>query len=210
WFGLLNRGLAITPVGASDSHDVSRFIVGQARTYIRCNAADAGKIDVDQAVANFLAGRVLVSCGLLTEITVNDKYGPGDLVPAADEVTVAIRVLGPSWVAADKIELYANGVKVREATIAGAQKTPLKWQGTWKLPGFRHDVHLVAVASGPGVHGLYWPIAKPYQPTSPHVNRRVIGSTGAVWLDGDRDGKGTSAYGYAQRLIKTMDGDTAR
>src|SRR5439155_19593904 len=114
WFGLLNRGLAITPVGASDSHDVSRFIVGQARTYIRCNAEDAGKIDVDQAVANFLAGRVLVSCGLLTEITVNGKYGPGDLVPASDEVTVAIRVLGPSWVAADKIELYANGVKVRE------------------------------------------------------------------------------------------------
>src|SRR5439155_2692166 len=80
----------------------------------------------------------------------------------------------------------------------------------WTLPGFPDVVLLVAVASGPGVHGLYWPIAKPYQPTSPHVNRRVIGSTGAVWLDGDRDGKGTSAYGYAQRLIKTMDGDTAR
>src|SRR5262249_36372763 len=36
WFGLLNRGILLTPVGASDSHDVSRFIVGQGRTYIRC------------------------------------------------------------------------------------------------------------------------------------------------------------------------------
>ena len=33
-----------------------------------------------------LAGRVSVSNGLLAEITVNDRYGPGDLVPASDEI----------------------------------------------------------------------------------------------------------------------------
>src|SRR5207302_6218465 len=38
WFGLLNRGIVLTPVGASDSHDVSRFIVGQARTCSRWRA----------------------------------------------------------------------------------------------------------------------------------------------------------------------------
>jgi hypothetical protein len=210
WFGLLNRGLSITAVGASDSHDVSRFIVGQARTYIRCNADDSGKIGVDEAVTNLLAGRVLVSCGLLTEIIVNDKYGPGDLVPAGDDVTVTIRVLGPSWVTADKVEMYANGIKVRECKIPSKQATPLKWQGQYTLPRFGHDVHLVAVASGPGVRELYWPIAKPYQPTSPHVNRRIIGSTGAVWVDGDADGKRTSAYAYAQRLIKMANGDVDR
>ncbi len=32
WFGMLNGGHVISPAGASDSHDVSRFIVGQART----------------------------------------------------------------------------------------------------------------------------------------------------------------------------------
>src|SRR5439155_14599319 len=143
WFGLLNRGLAITPVGASDSHDVSRFIVGQARTYIRCNAADAGKIDVDEAVTNFLAGRVLVSCGLLAEITVNDKYGPGDLVPASDQVKVSLRVLGPDWVKADKVELYANGRKIREARLDSLRPVGegVQWQGDWMLPRFRHDVH---------------------------------------------------------------------
>ena len=83
WFGLLNRGIFLTPVGASDSHDVARYIVGQGRTYIRSSSADPGKIDVDEAVAHFVQGRVLVSCGLLTEITVAGKYGPGDLVPPA-------------------------------------------------------------------------------------------------------------------------------
>jgi hypothetical protein len=51
WFGLLNRGKMLTPVGASDSHEVSRFIVGQARTYIRSTSTRPGKIDVDEAVA---------------------------------------------------------------------------------------------------------------------------------------------------------------
>lgn len=209
WFGLLNRGLVLTPVGASDSHDVSRYIVGQARTYIRCRDGDPGNIDVAKAVSNFVKGRVLVSCGLLADIRVNGQYGPGELARAPGDVKVTVRVLGPSWVTADKVELYANGVRIREAKIA-TQKTPIKWEGEWTLPRFRHDVHLVAIASGPGVGELYWPIARPYQPTSPRVDRRVIGSTGAVRLDGDGDGRWSSAFDYAQRLHKLHAGDVPR
>ncbi len=203
WFGLLNRGIFLTPVGASDSHDVSRFLVGQARTYIRVKDGRPGTIDIAEAVDNFLQGRVMVSCGLLAEITVNGKYGPGDLVPVSDQVKVAVRVLGPSWVKADKIELYANGRKIREARITPADgKLGVKWAGEWLLPRFRHDVHLVAIASGPGVTELYWPIAKPYQPTTLKVDRRVIGATGAVWIDGDGDGQRSSAFTYAERILK--------
>ena len=201
WFGLLNRGFALTPVGASDSHDVSRYIVGQGRTYIRCKDDRPGEIDVNEAVESFRKGRVLVSCGLLAEITVNDKYGPGDLAPAAGDVKVSVRVLGPSWVTADKVELYANGQKIREARIADGRKAGVKWEHTWTLPRFRHDVYLVAVATGPGVRELYWPIAKPYQPVSPVVDRRVIGLTGTIWLDADGDGKRTIAYDYANLLF---------
>jgi hypothetical protein len=204
WFGLLNRGVILTPVGASDSHDVSRYIVGQGRTYIRCNNDQPGKIDVPAAVQSFLQGRVMVSCGLLTEITVNDKFGPGELVPPSDKVLVAVRVLGPDWVKADKIELFANGYKIREAKImSGDAKPGIKWAGEWTLPRFRHDVHLVAIASGPAVTELYWPISKPYQATSPKVERRNIGATGAVWIDSDGDGRRTSAFTYAERLLKT-------
>ncbi len=70
WFGLLNAGFKIAPVGSSDSHDVSRSIVGQARTYVRCRDADAGMIDAGEAVDNFLAGRVLVSFGLAADVLV--------------------------------------------------------------------------------------------------------------------------------------------
>ncbi len=58
-------------------------------------------------------------------------------------------------------------------------------------------MHLVAIASGPGVTAPYWPIPRTYQPTSPDWQPYVIGSTGPVWLDADGDGKWTSAYDYA-------------
>jgi hypothetical protein len=210
WMGLLNRGVQLTPVGASDSHDVSRFIVGQGRTYVRCKNDNPGKIDVDEAVKNFAEGRVMVSCGLLAEITVNGKYGPGDLVPAKGDVKVSVRVLGPAWTSADRVELYANGHLIRQALIDHVAKDSVKWSGEWTLPRFKHDVHLVAVASGPGVTAPYWPIAKPYQPTSTAVNRRVLGASGAVWLDADGDGKRTSARGYAERLLKDAGGEWAK
>lgn len=210
WMGLLNRGIYLTPVGSSDSHDVSRYIVGQGRTYIRCADSDAGNIPVVEAVDSFLSGRVNVSCGLLADLVINGKHGPGDLVPASDEVSVTLRILGPSWVAADKVELYANGLKLREESIAPSHTAGVKWQETWKLPRFRHDVHLVAIASGPGVGELYWPIGRPYQATSPVVNRRVMGVTGAVWIDADGDGKRSSARDYAHRLWESSGKDAAK
>ena len=201
WFGLLNHGVLMTPVGASDSHDVSRFIVGQGRTYIRCRDDQPGEIDVAEVLTSLLAGRVLVSCGLLVEITVNDKYGPGDLVPDDEHVLVKLRVVGPSWATAQKVMLYANGSPIREQEIHDGTRGGVKWNGQWELPHFDHDVHLAAIAIGPGVESLHWPVAKPYQPTSLVVDRRVIGSTGAVWLDADGDGQRTSALVYAQRLM---------
>jgi hypothetical protein len=134
WFGLLNRGSFVTPVAASDSHDVARYFVGQGRTYIRCPDDDPGNIDVDKAVMSLVEGRVMVSCGLLAEITVNGRYGPGDLVPPTDQVRVHVRVLGPSWVKADKVELYANGRKIREAKISGTSRSGIFWAGDWLLP----------------------------------------------------------------------------
>jgi hypothetical protein len=207
WFGMLNRGHYLTPVGSSDSHDVSRYIVGQGRTYIRCKDDNPGAIDVEEAIKSFTEGRVTVSCGLFVEIKVNEKFGPGDVAEAASEVSVTVRVFGPSWAKADRVELYANGVRIREASIKDDGKAGVKWAQTWRLPKPKHDVHLVAVASGPGMEELFWPLSKPYQPASPVVKKRVIGVTGAVWIDADGDGKRTSAHDYARKVLADANGD---
>jgi hypothetical protein len=100
------------------------------------------------------------------------------------------------------VTLYANGRKIREEQIPAGTKTGVQWDAHWKLPRPKHDVHLVAVASGPGVRELYWPIAKPYQPTSPNWESRCVGSSGAVWIDGDDNGQRNCAFDYADRIVK--------
>lgn len=207
WFGMLNGGYSLTPVGSSDSHDVSRFIAGQARTYIRCNDDDVANLDVQEAVKNFRDGNVLVSFGLLAAIEVNGSYGPGELAPASDQLDVSVKVSGPSWTRAEKVVLYANGKKIREEAIADRGAGGLKWEGNWKLTLPAHDVFLVAVAEGPGRWMPYWPIAMPYQPASPEWHPEIFGISGAVWVDGDRNGKRTPAVEYARELVRQSKGD---
>jgi hypothetical protein len=93
--------------------------------------------------------------------------------------------------------LYANGKLLREADVAHGTK----FSTTWKLPRFKHDVHLALVAIGePNLHAD-WQMAKPYQPTTPELARCSFACSGAVWLDGDGDGKRSSARDYAERLL---------
>jgi hypothetical protein len=206
WMGLLNRGLQITPVGSSDSHDVARYIIGQGRTYIRCDDRSPGTIDVDQAIHSFVEGKVLVSYGLLTELIINRRFRSGETATNLDdEVKVDVRILGPHWSHASHVQLFANGTMIREAKIPETAESNsgmgLKWAGGWTIPKPRHDVHLVAIATGPGIEEPYWRMAKPYQPTSIDWTSMTIGCSGAVWLDGDNDDQRTSARTYAEQVV---------
>lgn len=201
WFGMLNRGLFLTPVGSSDSHDVSRYTVGQGRTYIQSNDGDPAKIDVDEAIKNFKTGKVMVSLGLLTKITINSKYGPGTLVPTSNKVSATVEVWGPAWTKADHVTLYANGKAIRAEKIRDAGKAGLKWKSTWEIPLPKHDIFLVATAEGPGSGMPFWPIAKPYQPASPDWTPRLMGSSGAVWIDADNNERRNAAFDYAKEIV---------
>lgn len=201
WFGMLNRGYQLTPVGSSDSHDVSRYLVGQGRTYIKYPDDKPGSINIREATDAFLKGKVMVSFGLLTEIKVNSIYEPGDLVPASPQVKVAVRVLGPRWLKANRICLYANGKKIRETIIKDDKANGIKWSGLWTIPVPKQDIFLVAIAEGPGQLTPFWQIPKPYQWTSPEWNPKIIGASGAVWIDADKDGRKTSAFDYANKVI---------
>ncbi len=215
WMALLNRGSQITPIGGSDSHDVGRHFVGQGRTYIRASDQNPGQIDVNEAVNNLIQGRVLVSYGLIVKITVNGKYTSGDLAAVPNEnVQIKLQVLGPHWVKASEVRLYSNGELLREISLPSESlrdlPTGVLWAEELTLPRPKHDVHLVAIATGPGIKESYWKTAKPYQPVSPDWEPRVIGCSGAVWLDGDRDGRRSSARDYAQIALAKSKGDLSK
>ena len=115
WMAILDHGERPTAVGSSDSHDVARHIVGQGRTYITGRDDDPARLDANSAVRNLRAGRALVSLGLLAKIAVDDRFGPGDLARGSGErLRVKVVVLGPSWTGVDRVELFANGVRVAE------------------------------------------------------------------------------------------------
>lgn len=207
WFALLNYGYKIAAAGASDSHDVNRFILGQGRTYVPADDRNPARIDVDEATRSFREGRTSASLGLLPIILVNERFSPGDLArPNGEFVSVDVKVLGPSWIDADHVALFANGTKIREQSIQrggpSVSASAVKVATHWQIPRPAHDIFLVAIASGPGVTAPFWPIPKPYQPTTSTWEPRVIGSTGAVWIDADGDGEFTSARRYAQRLVE--------
>jgi hypothetical protein len=198
WMGMLNSGQVITPVGSSDSHDVSRYIVGQGRTYIFGRDDNPSRIDIGAAVKNFREGRVLVSSGLLTKISVEGRFGPGDLAQVRKSAQVQISVQGPSWVKADYVALFVNGHMVQEEKIPGESK----WNGSWKIENPGHDVFVSVVATGRGNKMPFWPLEKPYQPTAPEWTPMVVGFSGAVWIDGDADGERSTARDYAKLIME--------
>jgi hypothetical protein len=209
WFALLNGGYRVAAVGASDTHNVSEFILGQARTYAAVRNDGVAEVQLEDVWTSFRSGRLLVSMGLLADLEVNGRFGVGDLVTGVeDELSVTVQVLGPAWATADRVELFANGIKVREASIesgTGAEKARVRW----RLPKPRHDVHLVAIATGPGVTAPFWEIPRPYQPSARVFTSRVIGSTNAVWIDADGDGRFSSAREIATRAVAQAAGDRA-
>ncbi|QDV25210.1 CehA/McbA family metallohydrolase [Aureliella helgolandensis] len=211
WMAVLNRGYHVTPVGSSDSHDVGRHFVGQARTYIRCDDQAPGNIEVSNAIDQFLQGEVLVSYGLLTKLVVEDSFHSGQMANAnGNTVRLKVHVLGPHWTQASRLRIYRNGQEIASRDISNTPAdlaTGVKAIEEFSFPKPKHDVHFVAIATGPGISDLYWKTAKPYQPKSPDWQAQVIGCSGAVWLDADQDGVATSAHEYAREIFTNANGD---
>ncbi len=207
WFALLNHGYRIAGIGSSDTHDVSRFILGQARTYVECPDTNPAKVDVAKACDSFRNLRAYISMGLLVHLRVEDQFTVGDLATnLKEQMQVNLRVLGPSWVKADKVTLYANGKTIVQKNLEPnkrIEKANLKLT----LPRPKHDVHLIAVASGPGIRAPFWESPRSYQPTSRKHEPLVQGATNPIWIDGDGDGKFTAARDYAKHLVKIHDKD---
>ena len=214
WFALLNYGYRIVTIGASDSHDVSRFIVGQARTYIAAPDQDPSAIDVGIACKNLRQGRASVSMGLLVDMTVQAKFGLGDLATAlGEEIAVNVKVLSPAWSRASFVAIYANGRKIREQSFPSPPAKTASGSARevrWSMPKPAHDVHLVAIVTGPPVTAPFWAMTKPYQPASPKWEGRAIASTNPIWIDADGDGKFSPARKYAQEMIERHGTDPAR
>ncbi|MGV3771282.1 MAG: CehA/McbA family metallohydrolase [Verrucomicrobiales bacterium] len=204
WFGLLNRGLRIVGVGASDSHDVSRFIVGQGRTYI--STKGMGK-EFNPALIwkNLREGRAIVSLGLVPQIQVNERFSAGDIVQTRNgKVNVEVSLSPSPWMQVTNIMLYVNGQQLKNDLTENPihhENEGKRYVRVFELEAKNHDYYIAAIASGPGVTAPYWPLARPYQPSSKAFVPMLLGATNPVYVDADNDGKWTSPRHYARKLL---------
>lgn len=210
WMTLVNRGHDLVAVGTSDSHEVSRKIVGQGRTYVKIGEDSGWPIDPASVAQQLRRGKARVSLGLLTSLTVQDRYQGGDLVPkqGSEPLAFNIRVQGPAWSSLKTVELYANGQLRKRWSVIPLPEAGrvIDQQFQWTEPWPTHDQQWVAVARGDGDLGLAWPIAKPYQPTSRNWEPYTWGSSGIVRVDADGDRRWSSARELARSLIEQSDG----
>jgi hypothetical protein len=79
--------------------------------------------------------------------------------------------------------LYANGAVLREEAIRDTGRAGEKARVSWEIPRPEVDTFLVVIATGPGPTGAFWPVPRPYQPSSPVFTPQVIGSTNPVWIE---------------------------
>lgn len=207
WFALLNRGLKITAVGASDSHDVSRYIVGQGRTYIRGNDADPAGLNPKELCANLKQGRAVVSLGMFAHLALRETaadaapVGPGEMLsPRTDEIEMIGTFAAPSWINPTHADIYANGRELAVYRFSGLENQPKNVDFRFRLPRPKQDTWYVLIAQARGITNLFWSVARPYQPTSKRWEPTMLGATNPVWLDADADGKFTSPREHAQRL----------
>lgn len=182
WFELINKGYKIAGIGSSDTHDVSRFLVGQSRTYIRSKDSIAGRINTNEVINKLVAGRTMVSFGLLTELTVNDRYAAGDTTLMKVPMKATARVSGPSWARAEKLTFFLNGKAIKEVSIKTPSKKGIKCEVEVEIPPIQGTAFLVAIAEGPDDHLVYWPISRPYQPRSTSWKGNILGISGIVWI----------------------------
>jgi hypothetical protein len=168
WMMLMKRGVILTPVGSSDSHDMSRFIVGQARTYVRNDSS---------IVTNILNHRAGVSFGLFTEVSLDtSRTGSANRKhKRSKSLPVTIKVYSPSWIHAQTVTLFVNGEKVFSSGIKPERRWGLVNTIKTLIPRPARGAFVVAVAEGRDPKIPWWPIAKPYQHTSGEVNPIVLG-----------------------------------
>ncbi len=110
WFNLLRRGYFFPLVGSSDSHEIDRDEPGYSRTYVDRGGSLGAPFSASQLMQRIREGRSFASNGPILDLTVSDRYRPGDTLSVADGiVSVGIDVWTAAHIEASAVQLYVNG-----------------------------------------------------------------------------------------------------
>lgn len=200
WMSLLNRGLRLTAVGATDSHTVNDP-VGQARTYLKSHTDDISQIDRKEVYRAFTEGRAAVAAGVFANLSLAKQYGMGDLVPVtavtegsknqSKKFIASLRVAAPSWVRPREAMIYVNGKQVAHKPIDSKVNQPTDQTLNFSIDVPTHDAYIVAFVLGDGITLPGWTT----------YGKATQAITNPIYLDVDGDKKYSAPRETAKRLI---------
>ena len=125
WFMFLNRGLAYTAVGNSDSHHTLGDEPGFPRTFVWVGEGNdfQGKFTDRDIVRGLKDHRAVISMGPMIHFTVNDQPVGATVAPAAGgKANLGIRVQSPNYAPFDRIKIWQGGELVRELMVPEAER----------------------------------------------------------------------------------------
>ncbi len=157
WLRWLDRGLAITITGASDSHGAARE-PGMPRTYVQDAAELPKDIDVGAVAEKLGDGRALASFGPFIEASINgETYG--DTATVSGEFDLDLRVQTASWYGVDRIEVYVSGLLEEVIELDHGPEPIVDFEGTLRLTAPATDGFVAIVALGFREENLLSPVS---------------------------------------------------
>jgi hypothetical protein len=173
WLGLLQRGVRITGVGASDVHGAGEPM-GLPGTLVRPGPDG----DLWEALR---AGRAVVSAGPWLSVEIADEdgriAGVGDtLTKPLGKPTVTVTVASPDWLPLGRLEVYVSGERLLDDDLSAAPVVDGRHHvlRTLTLPAKADAwcvaVHVPGASASPGLRRPSWAVTNP------------------VFVDGDGDG----------------------
>ncbi len=190
WFGMLNHRYVVTATGNSDSHNAVWSDVGYPRNYLHLGTDVPDEVDGEMLRDTVRRGEFVVSGGLFITAETGGGTLPGG-VAAADggAVELHVRIQAPTWMDADHLEVFVDGVAVETVALDESTEDPdnpvvrLDRTFTLELAG---DAWVVVAA---WADSTLDPVTR---------NKQPFGVTNPIYIDADGDG----AYADTDRTVE--------
>jgi hypothetical protein len=181
WLGMLAHGIPVTATGNSDSHTTEWHDIGYPRNYLQLGTDDPTEVTAEMLRDAVRQGGVVVSGGLFVTVESRDGVGPGGVAAApAGAAVFTVRVQAPTWMDADQVEVFVDGVSAQQIALDESTEDP-------ENPVARLDRELsFEVEADASVVVAAWSEGTVAPASS---GGRPFGVTNALFFDADGDGE---------------------
>jgi hypothetical protein len=150
WLNLMARGYFFPAMASSDAHHIDGYSPGYSRTYAYVDDRELNEVDIANVVESLKSGRSFVTNGPVVELTVNDRYLPGDTLSAIDgEVEIHFEVRAAPWILLEEARVYLNREIVRVDSVEASRCSVRRLVGDLRLE-LEDDAFIVVEVIGAG------------------------------------------------------------